>query len=731
LETITYPEGALCMANISITDSSAAIVDATILDTSLLGKTPASALRFLRSDVIGALNQTVDKVQINSLALGFSYQPSFPVAGGSAKFTGGGSLTGEIDLYQPAAGASSPLFATDQFGTDIEMKGNVYAALSLQLSVGADVGGAPGAFTLTLANSASATAKVYLPFGPDSTGAFPTLKSCLETLLNSYKLPSSVNDFDSWPVGTVFTFDCQGSVAFNGSFDVLAAINPTATPGVSSTTGPITISAGPSVTIGGGFTLSGEFQVRIWKQDGGVLQLGYYKKRGTSFSVTFDASAGVDVGVGGFDAIAKIYALLGDKGKLDADWLKANVPAPVADDVSTAYKNAVQTKLSIAIDAECDSSITDQVAFSWNFDMKVAEGVAQSAFLSALQGNLTPLLNGSALPAGVTKMGSVFDHTTDVKHTFTFNFLGLFDHASVEEAVVDLNTKISADGQLIMTDQAHLTRLSADATPFVKTAPLQKVFAEDCAATVGYAASFGDFLPSLQVQYSYYNFLNKAKVSDLSLFIDTATQVLNVNHRGDWLDALQSGASSGPASFLATLSYDSPHATALFLDGSGAPRSISDFEFVGRQALLLTPGLGLNPVFQQALADNDQWAALVDAGSANNVFEQLGVDIASPPAWAQLAFDWSVHVQFWASAMHSAGQALQAVSQYVKDHPGADLLDDGKFQNRRQTFASQLKNAIQKTPMFNDSLGLISMVQASTPVGKSVTITYGGKTEKY
>jgi hypothetical protein len=79
---------------------------------------------FLRSDVIGALNQTV-----------------VPGCGRIREIHRGGSLTGEIDLYQPAAGASNPLFATDQFGTDIEMKGNVYAALSLQLSVEADVGG--------------------------------------------------------------------------------------------------------------------------------------------------------------------------------------------------------------------------------------------------------------------------------------------------------------------------------------------------------------------------------------------------------------------------------------------------------------------------------------------------------------------------------------------------------------------------------------------------------------
>ncbi len=126
---------------------------------------------------------------------------------------------------------------------------------------------------------------------------------------------------------------------------------------------------------------------------------------------------------------------------------------------------------------------------------------------------------------------------------------------ALSDAVLDLNTKVSPDGQLIMTDTAHLTRLSADATPFIKTAPLQKVFAEDCTATVGYAASFGNFLPSLKVQYSYYNFLNKANISDLSVFIDTATQVLNVNHRGDWIDVLDSGAASSSASFLASLNY--------------------------------------------------------------------------------------------------------------------------------------------------------------------------------
>jgi hypothetical protein len=720
------------MATINITDSSSAIANATVLDESVVGKTPASVIRFLRSDVIDALNQPLNQVQLDSLALGFSYLPSFPLAGGSATFTAGGILTGEIDLYQPAgSGKPSPLFASDQFGSDIEMGSNCYAALSFQLSPSFTPGGTPGAFTLSLASSASATAKLYLPFEPDATGAYPTLKTSLETLLSSYKLPSTVSDFTGWLDGSVFTFDCQGSVSFAGEFDFLAAVNPTATPGFSSSACPIQISAGPSVSVGGSFTLSGEFQVRVWKQEAGVLQLGYYKKHGTSFSVSFDAGADANAALGKFDIIAKIYGVLGDTGQLDPAWLKTNVPGAVADDVSAAYSTAVQTKLSIEVDAECDTSLTDQAAFSWKFDMRVADGSAQAAFLAALRGDLSQLLSGSPLPAGVTKVGSVLDRISDAKHVFTFNFLGLFDHASVQEAVLDMSTKVSADGQLIITDEAHLTRLSADATPFVKGASLQKVFAEDCTATVGYAAAYGDLAPELHVKYSYYEYLRNAQASDLSIFLATATQLLSSDIETDWTQVAQAKSASQSASFLASLDYDCSTAKALFLNSAGTPRAVSDYETVGRQALLLTPGLGLNPALVAVLSDDAKWQAVRDAGAANNVYPLLGADTTDPPQWAVVSSAWITHVTFWAPKMHSAGQALQAIAQYRQQHPNINPLDDADFRDRRQTFASQLKNAIQGAPMFNDALGIFSMVQAAKPVSKSVTIAYGGKSKTY
>jgi hypothetical protein len=417
------------MATIKLTDTSSASVNATVLDDSALGKTAAAQMHFLRSDVIGALNQPLDQVQINCISLGFSFTPSFTLAGGSAKFTAGGGPTGEIDLYKPAAGGTScPLFKADQFGTDIEMGRNYYLALSFQLGVSETGSDKDGAYTFTPTTSANASAKLYLPFGKGANGAYPTLQSALESLFSAFSLPSSTEDLlndGKFPIGAVLAFDAQGTVGFKTKLNFLTAINPTVTPGISTTYGPISITAGPSVSISGGFTLSGEIETRIWRKSANVVQIGYYKKQGSTFTVTFDESAAADATIGGYDVVAGIYGLLGDSGKLDPAWLKANVPTAVATDVQNVYKSAVQTKLSIALDEECDTSLNNQAAFSWNFDLSALDAAGQGALTNLLIGDLSGLLNTDILPAGITKAGSVLDRTTDVKHTFSFNFLGL------------------------------------------------------------------------------------------------------------------------------------------------------------------------------------------------------------------------------------------------------------------------------------------------------------------
>jgi hypothetical protein len=720
------------MPNIKLTDSSSLFVDASIADRSVLGGTADSTMHFLRSDVIGAMNQPLDRVQIKSSSIGFNYAPSFPISGGTATLIAGGGLTGELDLCKPTAAATSnPLFPKDQYGTEVEMGRNYYLALSFQLSPQAGGTATLGAFTLKLTGRETSCAKLYMPFSPDAAGNYPTLKDALQTLFATFALPSSVADMTALPRGTVFTYDAQGCVSFNATLDVLAAVNPTASLGVCTSYGPITVEAGPSITIGGGFSLSGELQVRIWNKDGNVIQLGYYKKRGANLCVTFDESVGADVTAGSYDILARLYGLLGDAGKLDPAWLKNNVPSAVADDVESAYESAVQTKLSIAFDEECDSAITDEVAFSWSFDTRTTGVEAQQAFGNAVRGDLSMLFGGS-LPAGVTKVGSVFDRLKETKHTFKFNFLGLFDYARVEDASLKMSVKVSDDGQVVITDTATLDRLNATATPWVKSDLLRKVLAEDFVATVGYGASLGNFAPQLKLSYSYYDYVKNGHTSDLRMFVDVA-KALSVtdNAENDWNLVLASGLSSQSASLLASLDYDNVAAGLLLLDGDSRPRSIEYYEKAGRTALARTPGLDLNPTFVAYLQDDKRWQQLVDAGAKSNVVAVLGADPMSPPPWATVSYDWTQHILSWAPAMHSAAQSLQNVLQYVAHNPALNPRTDNGFLQRRQILASQIKTAVQKTPLFDDAQALMTIFQTGRPTGKSVVIRYAGKTKTY
>jgi hypothetical protein len=571
-----------------------------------------------------------------------------------------------------------------------------------------------------------------MPFGTGAGGAYPKLRDALSTLCNEYALPSSLKDVQALPGGSVFTFDSQGCIAFKAQLNILTAVNPTASLGACPSFGPISITAAPAMTLGGGFSLTGEFQVRLWNKDGKIIQLGYYKKMGNSLSVSFDASAGVDVTVGGYDVIAKLYGLLGDSGKLDPAWLKANIPADAAKDVEAAYEAAVQTKLSIAIDLECDTSVTDEAAFSWNFDTSAVGSDGQDAFKNAILGDLSALMGPDSLPAGVTKAGSILDRLNTSKHTFKFNFLGMFNYADVQSASLDMSTKASDDGQVVITDKATLTRLNATATPMVKSDRLRNVLAEDFVATAGYTSSLGKLTSSLKVNYSYYDYESRGHASDLQIFAATAEVLEDSNSPlQDWQTLIQSKVQSQAASFAASLAYDSSAATALFVNDDGTPRSSDDFEQVGRRALLQTPGLGLNPVFVSFLDNDVRWQKLTDAGAASSVYELLGVDQISPPQWAMDAHGWAQHILDWAAAMHSAAQALQDVLLYLKGNPSIDLFSDAGFMQKRQTLASDLKTAVEETPLFNDALGVVTIFMTASPSTKDLSIHYAGQTKDY
>ena len=711
------------MPSIALTDTTSASVDATLLDTSLLGATPGSALSFLHDKVVGLLDQPLDRVAINSVSFGFTYAPKISFAGGSGCFTGGGGVGGKLDLIKP----DQALFAKDQFGTAVPMNGNYYLALTFDVTASAAPGGTVPACTLKITDSAKGAAALYMPFSKQA-GAFPTLKTSLASLLSAYRLPATVADLKAWTAGSVFTFDCGGSIGFKGTVNMLAAVNPTASFGFTDTAGPLSVTAGPSVTVSGSFTLSGEFLVRLWKRDENSVQLGYYKKTGKTLTVAFDGSLGADATAGSFDLVARLYALLGDKAKLDPAWIKAHIPASQADHVSDMFKTAVATKLSLEVNAESDTTFAEEAAFSWNFDLCAGGEAALEALNDALKGKVDPLLEGSALPPGVTAAGSVLDRIRETKRTFTFNFLGLFDHASVNDAAIDLQTKVTDTGQLILTDTAHAELLSAD-TNVVSADKLRQLLVEEGAATVTYAAMVGGVVPQLTVMYGYFKYKSGAKVGDLQEFLAIAHAVTGKDLSAPWAAILGAQRGSQNAYLEVALKYDVNAASALFLK-SGALRDPIDYTAAVRQAILkMPPEPAINPTFLKAVRDNSRWEQLLDAADEPNMYPILGVDPSDVPQWAVAATSWVRQAILWKGPMHAAGQAMQSVASYLKAHPGDDLRNDKTFTQLRQSFANRLKDAFAQAPVFPDEAsGLLIMLSAAQPAGVALTLNYAGKT---
>jgi len=174
----------------------------------------------------------------------------------------------------------------------------------------------------------------YLPFGRGFQWGIPDPGSAIETVLGSFFYRRLWRISAKLPVGAVFAYDAQGSVAFQAQFDFLAGGESHCDAGIARVSGPSAWTAGPSVTIGGGFTLSGEIETRIWKKSADVVQIGYYKKQGSSFTVSFDASAGVDVTVEGYDIVAKLYGSAGRLGTTRQRLVERSRAGRVADDVA-------------------------------------------------------------------------------------------------------------------------------------------------------------------------------------------------------------------------------------------------------------------------------------------------------------------------------------------------------------------------------------------------------------
>ncbi len=708
------------MATIKLTDEFSVPQPIDIPDTSVLGRSPESVIHFVKTDVLKVLDTPINKVDLGSAAVGLIFTPELPLSIRNASFHLGGGATGEFDIIKaptnPKPGSSPSLFPDDELGDDpTSLDGCCYTKLAFTVVISAAGQEKVEALTLKQSSQGTGTAAIYLRF-PPTAGNYPTLREALKESFAQFVLPSDEASVKRLPAGSVLLYEASGSVIVSGSVDLIAAVNPTATVGVKETFGKVIVEVGPSLKLGGSVTVTGDFQVRIRPTVGSVIRIGYYKQKGSTFAVTFDASASASVSVDGTDVVSAIFGILGPGSKVSDDWLKQNGATAVSAQIQEVVKQAVQTKLQFAFDMESDASVSNAVAFLYDFDFGKLDATGQTLLDKLLRGDISAL-NAGVLPNGITAKSNLIEKVRSGKHIFALHFLGLLNFASIEEFALKSTVKYTDGGDLCIADQATGSRLGA--TTQILGARLAHILVETFVATASYTASMGKFAPSLTMKYLFYDYHGRTSKSDLAGLVARAAEfAVDKKTVSIWNQMLTSDGVRGGSALFVELDYDNNAALRVFFDASGNTRPSTDFISIARTAVVQSVMGDSDAQYLARLAENATWQNL----------DENGYNASIPGlADAQLTI---LQMEFfallnWATAMQKVAEAVQQMISFSSSYTGSDLQSDHNFTDLRVKLGGALAGIVRKTsgdiiPMW----GCFAIYDAHVTQKGQVSITY-------
>jgi hypothetical protein len=152
------------------------------------------------------------------------------------------------------------------------------------------------------------------------------------------------------PPNSVAAVNGTGSVKFSGTVSLLSLTNAPVSL-TFATVGPVQISAGAKMSVGAGFSLSGEYQVRIERLAGRIFHLGVYRQKASETTLTASASGGLSAGIGQNDIFGAILKVISKDPTTDQKVLAGLPPARIAE-IQKVVKQSVDRTLNLGVSAE-------------------------------------------------------------------------------------------------------------------------------------------------------------------------------------------------------------------------------------------------------------------------------------------------------------------------------------------------------------------------------------------
>ena len=690
------------MAEITIGDVTGT-AQVKVDDSSLAGKSELSKVISNTTKFFNDLPEEIDQADFQSATLSATFKSPSISIDTKRSLTVQAGVNSVLTRY---TAADTPLLGSDPTVPEIDIGAHDYW-MSFELDGTLDIKGTEkigSGFGVSVEGSTALKLYIYELF--DGSHGYPSLGSAIGDSLNLFSFVNSATDLRNQKTGTVLAADQSGTFTISGSYSFPTTLNQLALAG---TVVPFKIALNPSVSLSatGSVAVTGEYTVRSWRKSDTELIFGLFRKKGTTLTAKFSATAGLAANAGNTDLVQAFFKAIDPTVDLK-DVLPEKDPRYA--DINKVLQDSISQGLNVSTNASAAATFGDDSAVVYSVDLTGDRASTDEALNAAIAGDWT-LLSQRA-----KELKNVVGTNRENKFTFSFNLLGIFDYESVADFVKTSTVLRSDDGSITITDQATAKRITVVSEPFRADAKkLRKILYEKLTPTLAYVVAGGSKTANVDVSQSlliYHATTNAAQLrKDLRLGVAigemTASQLLSLPI-----------TNPKPAHVIIDATQDIKGSTALnmfFADPKAlTPRDLGTLKAMGKQVLatLLDPN---DPVDQrriQILNSPEIWHEM-----DNNQFPQ-----DSPASYS----DW-YDITFWANAIHNAAAPLKAALQALAKVPlGDDPSKDANFTHAREKLTKAMGEVAHDThAAFEHGWPIAIMYRlASGGTGASLTATW-------
>ena len=643
------------------------------------------------------------------IGLGLSFKQSMDLGGTETELTIGASARATVTAHSRSGKA---IFGEEHFGEPILVPaGRAYLSFAFSPAIKAGLSREVGEVTFGFEAGRSFEMKSFSLFDLTDTG--PSVGDALKSTIEDFAIPSQVRDLQDMKEGAIAAVSGQGNFTISGSFDAATLVNPLATPNLPLGVGKVAVKAGASLEVGASVRIFGDYQIRVQKTGADIVRLGLHRRKGTELSFEVNAKVGASVNLGGRDLLVALFSAISGEPKGNVElWVNGELSDADVEIMQKAVKESVNRSLSLALSAEFSSLKSNEAAFLYEIDLRRLNPASSEALQQALSGNFSALTSNEGSLAGVTMVRSLTGTLREKRFALKINLLGIVNVLSIRELIRDGSLSFEPfTGELVAADKITSKRILVVREPFkADTDKLRKVMFESFMMTAAYRASPLAAGLDLQSTQTYFESTAKTNRQAMADNLDAMAAIGLTSGRSALpADIDQFGAST----FLLESAYDNTACVSVYLDAAGRPRSVDEYDKIGRNAILaLVQPNDQNDFRGRAMSSDVLWKELRRAGPAA-LATVLPQDLKTDHRVAIIRADY-VLISWWADSMHAAGAALAEMNALLKSANPAALNTNPEFHRRREALEKALAKAVADNhSQFGDPWGLVAMHQAA------------------